>query len=81
MLRDILIVIGAAFFLLIFAGMCYWYYQHTTAHDRTEAEKVDKLLEEWEANKKAKPPADKQVTNTPSPGEILTYPHFCMRYV
>ncbi len=73
MVRDILTnkwIIGAAFFLLIFAGMCYWYYQHTTAHDRAEAEKAEQLLKQWEADKKAKPPADKEVTKTPSPGEI-----------
>ncbi len=58
MIRDVFtnkIIIGAAFLLLIFAAGCYWYYQYTTAHDRAEAKKTDKLLKQWEADKKAKP--------------------------
>ncbi len=40
--------------MLIFAAGCYWYYQHTTAHDRAEAGKAEQLLKQWEAEK-AKP--------------------------
>ncbi len=63
MIRDILITIGAAFFLLIFAAMCYWYYQHTTAEYKQEAEKADQLLEQWEADKKAKPQPPAEISS------------------
>ena len=58
-------IIGAACLLLIFAGACYWYYQHTTAADKQAAEQTDKLLKEWKADKAKTPTiADKEVTNT-----------------
>ena len=72
MIRDILTnkwIIGAAFGLLIVAAGCYWYYEHTTAEYRQQTEQTDKLQQEWKANK-AKTPADKEVTQTLSPGEI-----------
>ncbi len=57
MIRDIFTnkwIIGAAFGLLIVVCGCYWYYQHTTAPYKAEADKADKLLKQWEADK-AKP--------------------------
>lgn len=60
-------VLGSMFGLLIFAGACYWYYQHTTAHYKAEAEQDDRLLQKWKANKaKQTTTADKEVTNTPA---------------
>ncbi len=63
MLRDIFsstnkVIIGAAFFLLIFAVGCYWYYQHTTAEYKQETKEVDQPLKQWEDHKKAKPPVE-----------------------
>ncbi len=72
MIRDIFTnkwIIGAAFGLLIVAAGCYWYYQHTTAPYKAEAEQTEEVLQEWKANK-AKTPAAKEDTETLSPGEI-----------
>ncbi len=68
MLRDILIVIGAAFFLLIFAVGCYWYYQHTTAHDRAEVDKAEQLLKRWESEK-AKTTTTAETASPQAPAE------------
>lgn len=50
-------IIGAVCILLVIAAGCILYYQQTTAHDRKEAAKDDKLLQQWKADK-AKSPAE-----------------------
>ncbi len=55
-------IISAVFLLLIVAAGCILYYQHTTAPYKQEADKDNKLLQEWEANKKAKPAAETEST-------------------
>ena len=64
-------IIGAAFLLLIVAAGCILYYQHTTAQYKQEAAKTDKLLQEWEANKKAKPSAA-ETESSQIPAESIT---------
>ena len=60
-------IIGGACLLLIFAGTCYWYYQHVMAIQKQALERTDKLLQEWKANKaKQTTTAEKQVTHTPA---------------
>lgn len=54
MIRDILTnkwIIGAPLLLLIFATGCVWFYQHTTAPYKAEAEETDKLLQQWKTEK------------------------------
>ena len=60
MIRDIFTnkwIIGSVFLLLIIAAGCIWYYQHSTAADKLEVVKADKLLQKWKADK-AKPAAE-----------------------
>lgn len=64
-------IIGAAFGLLIFACGCYWYYQHTTAQYKAEADKANKLLQEWKANK-AKSTITAETESTQVPTESNT---------
>ena len=60
-------IIGAAFLLLIVAAGCILYYQHTTAPYKAEAEKTDKLLEKWKADKATPPtPAEAESTQAPT---------------
>ena len=66
-------IIGAAFGLLIVAAGCYWYYQHTTAPYKAEAEQAEKLLQQWEADKAKTPTtADKEVTQAPADSTTST---------
>ncbi len=66
-------IIGAAFLLLIVAAGCILYYQHTTAPYKAEADKTDKLLQEWKANKaKQTTTADKETTITPAESTTST---------
>ena len=58
-------IIGAAILLLIVAAGCFLWYQHTTAQYKAEADKDDKLLQQWEADK-AKPPAETESTQAPA---------------
>ena len=61
-------IIGAAFLLLIVAVGCYWYYQHTTAQYKAEAEQTDKLLKQWKADE-AKPTITAETESTQAPAE------------
>ena len=58
-------VIGAALLSLIIAAGCFLWYQHTTAQYKAEADKDDKLLKQWKANK-AKPPAETEEIKAPA---------------
>ena len=58
-------IIGAVFLMLIVAVGCILYYQHTTAKYKQEVDRTDKLLQEWEANKKAKAAAETESTQSP----------------
>ena len=60
-------IIGAAIGLIIVAIGCILYYQYTTAPYKAEADKDDKLLQQWKANKAKTPTtADKELPNTPA---------------
>ena len=52
--RDILNkwTIGSIGILILFAAACYLYYHHTTAHDREQAAKADKLLQQFKQRNK-----------------------------
>ena len=58
-------IIGAALLLLIVAAGCFLWYQHTTAPYKEEADKDDKLLQQWKANK-AKPAAETESNQAPA---------------
>ena len=58
-------IIGAACLLLIVAVGCFLWYQHITAQYKAEADKDDRLLQQWKANK-ATPAAETEATHTPA---------------
>ena len=65
-------IIGAACLLLIVFCGCYWYYQHTTAQNNAEADKVDKLLKQWKAEKeKSTITAETELTQAPAESNTL----------
>lgn len=64
-------IIGAAILLLIIAAGCFLWYQHTTAPYKAEADKDDKLLKQWEADK-AKPTTTAEKVSTKIPIESRT---------
>ena len=65
-------IIGSAFLLLIVAAGCIWYYQHTTAHDREQAAKADKRLQQWKAERTPKPTINADQESTQTPAETTT---------
>lgn len=46
-------IIGAIAFLIIFAGACYFWYQHDTAPYRQESSETTELARQWELTQKA----------------------------
>ncbi len=42
-------ILGSVGFIIVFAGVCYLWYQHDTAPYRQEATETDALMREWES--------------------------------
>ncbi len=64
--------IGAIALLIIFAGACYLWYQHTTAPYRQEAAEAAKLLRQRETTQKAENNEAEQAADAPMEGSTPT---------
>ena len=73
MLRDIFTdkwILGGITLLIIIAGACYFWYQHSLADDRKAAAETAEFARQWERNRQAKQKAAKAETReTKAPAE------------
>ena len=76
MYRDFLTnkwILGGIGFLMIFAGLCYLWYQHDIADEKKAAAETSEFTRQWEKERKAAPkPVAKDVTKVPAENSDTT---------
>jgi len=66
-------IIGAIALLIIIAGACYLWYQHSLADERKAAAEATELARQWELTQKADTESEvEQATDAPVEGSTLT---------